>query len=1400
MRPNRPLTDGGPGLFVILVALATAALALLVFAPTAGAASKQAVDFFGGDGALGGQFTQPNGVAVNDSGAGPADAGDVYAIDSRCCGGQGSANRIQRFGRDDNGTPADTADDTYFFISAWGADVDATPAAGSDYEICTVAAECQAAVASGGNGTPAGNGALDLSDFNAGEIAVDQDTGNLYVSDPGNNRVNVYDGTGTFLRSFGFDVAASGPGNTGTGLEVCVAADGDVCKAGVSGANVGQVGNGEGIAISAPDVNPATGTVFLADSANNRVNTYNLDGTSPGSLGSAAVFAGGFPTQVAIDSRGILYASNQIDGGLGGGTDSRILRYDTANANGGGVGFLAPILAPYNENQRLNRNATAGQFRLRFGADTTADLSFNATREQVRAALEALPSIGAGNVTVGDCFCAEAFFPIRFTGALAATDVAELVASNGTTPLTGTISVTTIIDGHGGALDQNETTGLAVDPDTDGPGADTDVLYAARGSAIQQFGPLNPPGLSAPPSAEDDRHGTSGAAGFPRGIAVEPTTGRLYTASSGEAGRGVYVIDDTGPPPTASLDSCDNVTATSAECHATIDPNGPPATRYHFEYSTDGSRWLGLPEVLLGAQTDPQAIDRTIDPAPIGLQPNTLYHVRVIAGRKFATPITTNELTFTIDPSPPLAETAGAPVRTTTTAQINGRVTPLGSATTYHFEYGTDQTYGQSTPSMPAGSGQLTELAGEEITGLSPDTTYHYRLVADNGVGSPVPGADMTVHTRASDTLAGQSDTFPGPPGSDRAWEMVSLAESSGNPISAFFPDAFSDDGNRALYGIAGGTPISPTGSLLSLYFSQRTPRGWQTTSITPPRGQLVGSLWFGPWAADDLSSLIARNGGTDSGVDEAEIWGLAPGSSPTMLVQRSASENFGEAGLSADGSRAAAIISGAPDPAFPAASAFNAYDVSSGAPQLLSLLPGELVGPCGADGSVVSESNWISEDGSLAYFQADPAAPCDGNSDFFHLYVRDLLAGQTRLISGPPLSGPDCGGALVKATPGAAFFATSNRLDLGDPTDCGGAGANDVYRYDTGDGSLQCVTCATPGFGAGVNGSGPAAIAVAEDGSRVYFTTTRRLLPGAPPDGTSAVYRADVASGDLAYVAPRNQVGTALASVDLSADGTTLAFSSDQPFFNPLGVVSDNDGATQYYRYEDTGRSLVCVSCPTDGSAPTAPVSGDLHKVVQASQNNARPLSADGGVLAFSTPTPLLGADQNTPGPGQDPDSGTDIYEWREGRHLLVTDGLTSWAENEQQGAVSAPFLEGVSPSGNDVFFAATAAYTPDAPDALYRLYTARIGGGIEFPAPPPPCPLEVCQGTPRGAPDDPLPGTTDFAGHGNLSEPAPNGRRTCPKGKRKVRRAGVVRCVPKKRKRAGSHRRANRDRRAAR
>ena len=302
--------------------------------------------------------------------------------------------------------------------------------------------------------------------------------------------------------------------------------------------------------------------------------------------------------------------------------------------------------------------------------------------------------------------------------------------------------------------------------------------------------------------------------------------------------------------------------------------------------------------------------------------------------------------------------------------------------------------------------------------------------------------------------------------------------------------------------------------------------------------------------------------------------------------------------------------------------------------------------------------------------------------------------------------------------------------------------------------------------------------IAVAEDGSRVYFQSPNRLLPGAPLlSNGSSTYRVTL-GGALRWIGgpglPPGETGLSA----ISPSGATGIFVSKAPSVNPLGGLSDNGGTSQYYRYDDEASSLICVSCPLDGSVPR----GDLPTPgsSRASGANTSGLSENGDTVAFVTPTALVNADQNTAGPGQETTVGNDVYEWRDGRPLLISDGLTDWPNR-------GPELDGISPSGRDVFFDASAQYTPDALDAYNRLYDARIGGGFEFPVPPKPCPLEVCQGTPKGAPEEAAPGTGSFAGPSTA-----NNRKHATKAKQKKKH--------KKRKHKKHQHRANHKGRASR
>jgi hypothetical protein len=100
------------------------------------------------------------------------------------------------------------------------------------------------------------------------------------------------------------------------------------------------------------------------------------------------------------------------------------------------------------------------------------------------------------------------------------------------------------------------------------------------------------------------------------------------------------------------------------------------------------------------------------------------------------------------DPQPPVVVTGAATQITRSGARLAGTVNPNGSATTYHFEYGTSTAYGRRTPDVSAGGGGAAVAVAATVGGLSAATTYHYRLVASNP--KTAAGANRTFKTLRS--------------------------------------------------------------------------------------------------------------------------------------------------------------------------------------------------------------------------------------------------------------------------------------------------------------------------------------------------------------------------------------------------------------------------------------------------------------------------------------------------------------------------------------------------------------------------------------------------------------------------------------------------------------------------
>lgn len=774
-----------------LLVLALAALALLAFAPAASAGKivDRIVAGTTTTGGAQGQFDDPRGIAVNyanvaDGTTDPLGAstdGYVYVVDE-------DRMRVQVF----------SPDGTFRF--SWGRSV---VNGGDGAQICDSSeVPCTS---------------LTTADDEEGEfddpqgIGINQTTGDVYVRDRDNRRVQQFEADGTFIRTWGYDVAtAASPDNTGTGFEICTS----LCKAGTTGGLGGQLAtsssNSTGLAV-VPAGPTNAGNVIVADPGNRRIQEFSPTGSWVRAWGWDVVQPGGTGEVI-----------NQIN-------EHQAVTVDTESFFNG---------------------LTGGTFTLTFEGQTTAPIAYDASGDAVDAALEALPTIGSGNVSVTGpdliLYTDSAGEPmahtwtVEFTGALSLTDV-PLISGDGSQIETeqqgtsATVNVSTTAPAgpqpgfeictvatqckaaatnsvpayRDGAFTSSQPVHLAVDSggfvyasdsarivraipsdqnfnriqrfdteetlstdllkssidvvtltstptnlSTTGLAVDpsNDNLFVARNSSIGVLEFSDPDGTPA----EADRH-YQGAGVTPNGIALDGIGDDLYLTSSHR----VLAADDDGAPPAIfTISPPTNLEAHSATLNGAVNPNGSLPASYRFQYSKNGVTWTdAAPAVDLGSGTSPIVVDDHVT----GLEANTFYRVRILVTKPFGNPDSISpELTFLTDAIGPELETFHPQARTETSARFAGKINPNNLSTTYYFEYGTSTKYGSKVPVPEASiSGGTDQIVLADVAGLKPNTTYHVRLVATNAQGT-THGNDIIFTTRS---------TPPATP--SRAYEMV---------------------------------------------------------------------------------------------------------------------------------------------------------------------------------------------------------------------------------------------------------------------------------------------------------------------------------------------------------------------------------------------------------------------------------------------------------------------------------------------------------------------------------------------------------------------------------------------------------------------------------------------------
>jgi hypothetical protein len=480
-------------------------------------------------------------------------------------------------------------------------------------------------------------------------------------------------------------------------------------------------------------------------------------------------------------------------------------------------------------------------------------------------------------------------------------------------------------------------------------------------------------------------------------------------------------------------------------------------------------------------------------------------------------------------------------------------------------------------------------------------------------------------------------------------------------------------------------------------------------------------------------------------------------------------------------------------------------YEYTGGPPALVGVESGgHQIGQCG------DEFGGISGDGSRVFFTVNPGGCETGASGppIQEVFAR-IDESQTVAISEP--SPADCStcdtspGVLagasfnaVSADGSKVFFTTTQRL-LGADTSA------NIYEYDFENPAGQRIIQVS----GGVWGAGGAQVhhvfKVSRDGSHVYFVAQGALSGAAnsqgqhPAAGGENLYvferDAQLPSGRLSFIATLSSSDSdecdshSCHGATVTPDGRFLALTSSADL-----TPGDTSGAQQVFRYDAQTGELVRVSIgqngfndngntntfdasippqypDSNGNHPLA-ISNDGAYVVFQSADGLTPLALNGKQEEFETE---LGGEKR-----RETYYANNVYEYRDGNVYLISDGQDA----TQVGGHSSVQLDGISASGNDIFFETADRLVAQDVDTQVDVYDARIGGG--FPAPVsllPACSGDACQGQLSPSPVLLSPGSEFQAGGnpplaGSASATKPKSKpkvKTCTKGH--VRKHG--RCV---------------------
>lgn len=782
----------------------------------------------------------------------------------------------------------------------------------------------------------------------------------------------------------------------------------------------------------------------------------------------------------------------------------------------------------------------------------------------------------------------------------------------------------------------------------------------------------------------------------------------VVTNAAHETADGPDQTFTTLPALSIESESVSQVSATSARLQAYIDPLGS-STEYHFEYGRTSAYEEGsvpAPDGDAGSAVTPVSVDVLVE----HLSPGTTYHYRLVAVNPVAPPdgVASADQTFT---------TQGSSV--SPAGLIDGRSWEMVSPPNKH-----------GTRLEPSdGEGGLIQAA-EDGGGL---TYFAHGPVNSEPAGSRSFAFSQFLSFRSAPGIWSSQDiTSP----------QESVAPITTEDIGEY--KLLSSDLSAGLVEPQGATRLSPRAT-------ERTPYVRENASgeYVPllPSGNMPLGAKFGGEQAEEGGSF---QHGTEFVTATSDL-------SDVLLNSEAILTDDFQAGFKASETNQ------------------NLYEWSDDALQLVSVLPDGT--PAAEEGQSASAGRGnaglrhvISADGTRITFEAQGESGKD-----HHLYLRDLSLGQTVQLDAIK------GGVLkpgvleepyyMDATNDGSkvFFLDQQRLTAdADPK-------GNEYRHEPPDlymceimvvaGKLTCTlkdlsVSANPGEKADVLG---ATLGMDQSGRYIYYVAGGVLTHSASPEGETAhsgsanLYLEDTTTGETRLIAVlggadapdweagaelRDHIGEMTSRV--SANGRYVAFMSSRSLtgYDNEDVTSAKPGERmdeEVYLYrapaqlsEGSG-GLSCVSCDPSGARPAGVFEGDHGPTMRpllvdaqeiwketwlAGSIPGRPIVNNGGAAPYE-PRNLSdsgrlffdSADALVP---QDTNGEEDVYEYEPGGigSCALSGGcvgpISSGISNEESAFLDAGGKGPGGEEGEDVFFMAGAKLVPQDVDGALDIYDA--------------------------------------------------------------------------------------------